>query len=60
MLRRIEAFSSFGSNRGFFDGWLIVFSINRGLWRAVRLVEGSRGLLLLEACRGETRRVEVI
>ena len=59
-MRRVEAFSSFESNRGFFDGWPIVLRPMEVCRGAVRPVVGSRGVLWLEPRRGESRRVEAI
>ena len=59
-MRRIEALSSFESNRGFLDGWPIVLRLMEVCRGAVRPVESSRGVLWLEPRRGESRRVEAI
>ena len=42
------------------DGWPIVLRLMEVCRRAVRPVEGSRGVLWLEPRRGESRRVEAI
>ena len=61
-MRRVEEFGGcskrLDAKRGLLEVWLIVLSRIDGCQGDVRLVEKCRGLLWLEACRGDSRWFE--